>query len=60
MNTSKKKPAESQQESRVVGIRVPIDVARSFKAEAAQRGMKLNDLFEEMWASYKKSHKKAD
>lgn len=41
----------------IVGISLPPDVARSFKAEAARRGVSLKELFEEMWELYGKSPK---
>ena len=40
-------------QSQVVGFRLSRVTARDVKSEAASRGMKLNELFEEMWARYK-------
>lgn len=45
---------QRQQDSQIVGIRIPIALARDVKAEAARRGLKLNQLFGEMWDLYKK------
>lgn len=45
--------------SKVVGIRMPKDLAREVKTEAARRGVKLNQLFSEMWQLYKASPSKA-
>ncbi|MGE3709741.1 MAG: ribbon-helix-helix protein, CopG family [Hyphomicrobiaceae bacterium] len=41
----------------IVGISLSPDSARTFKAEAARRGMSLKELFEEMWELYAKSQK---
>jgi hypothetical protein len=40
-------------ERQVVGVSLPPDVARAFKAEAAQRTMSLRNLFIEIWTEYK-------
>jgi len=40
--------------SQVVGFRIPKRLARELKAEAAKRGLKLNQLLAEMWELYKK------
>lgn len=42
------------EESQVVGFRIRRALAREVKAEAGQRGLKLNELFEELWATYKR------
>lgn len=41
--------------SQVVGFRLSQATAREVKSEAAKRGMKLNELFEELWAQYKEA-----
>jgi predicted HicB family RNase H-like nuclease len=46
----------SSEESQVLGFRLDPKLARRVKAEAARRGMKLNTLFEELWADYEKNH----
>jgi hypothetical protein len=43
-------------ETQILGIRLPHDLAREVKAEAGLRGMKLNSLFEEMWALYRSKY----
>lgn len=49
------KTKTAQPESQVVGLRLSTEFAQEFKAEAALRGLKLNDLFQEMWKNYLKS-----
>jgi hypothetical protein len=39
--------------TQVVGFRLSLPIAREVKSEAAKRGIKLNALFEELWAQYK-------
>ena len=41
--------------SQVVGFRLSRVTAREVKSEAANRGMKLNELFEEIWEQYKEA-----
>lgn len=48
-----------REDSQVVGFRIPQDLARDVKAEAGRRGLKLNQLFAEMWELYKKQKPKA-
>lgn len=40
------------QGSQIVGFRLERDLARKVKAEAGRRGIRLNTLFEELWANY--------
>ncbi len=40
-------------ETQVVGFRLPRAFARELKAEAGRRGLKLNELFAELWKDYK-------
>lgn len=42
--------------TQLISLRLPPKVARDFKIEAAQRGMKLNALFEAMLAEYQQHH----
>jgi len=42
----------SHQNRKIVGFSLPPDMARAVKAEAAQRGLSLRKLFEEMWQLY--------
>jgi len=41
----------------VISLRLPPDVARAFRVEAAQRDMKLNALFEELFIDFQKRGK---
>ena len=43
----------------VVGFRLAPAIAREVKAEAARRGLKLNQLFAEMWTLYKRKRPEA-
>ena len=45
------------QGSQIVGFRLDTELARKVKAEAGRRGIRLNTLFEELWASYEKQPK---
>lgn len=47
------------QGSQIVGFRLNPELARSVKAEAGRRGIKLNVLFEELWANYENQPKPA-
>jgi len=52
---SKQQPSgASKDDSQVVGFRIPQLLARDVKAEAGKRGLKLNQLFAEMWELYRK------
>jgi hypothetical protein len=42
-------------ESIVISLRLPPDLARDFRTEAARRDMRLIKLFGEMWEQYKKA-----
>lgn len=46
-------------QSQIVGFRLDAALARTVKAEAGRRGIRLNTLFEELWASYEKQPKPA-
>ena len=37
----------------IVGIRLPPQLAYEFKLEAARRGLRVNQLFIEMWNDYR-------
>ncbi|MBR1120875.1 hypothetical protein JQ628_05045 [Bradyrhizobium lablabi] len=39
----------------IVGFSLSPEIARAVKAEAAQRGVSLRKLFEELWAEYEKT-----
>ena len=43
----------------IVGISMSPDMARKVKAEAAQRGLSLKKLFEELWTLYEQKRLKA-
>ncbi|HMS21116.1 MAG TPA: hypothetical protein PKK17_11095 [Sphingorhabdus lacus] len=45
------------QGSQIVGFRLDTELARKVKAEAGRRGIRLNVLFEELWAGYEKQAK---
>lgn len=51
---SKERPRRPHKDTRTIGFRLPFDLARSVKDEAARRGIMLNRLFEEMWELYQK------
>lgn len=44
-------------DSQIIGIRLPRELARNVKAEAARQGMKLNSFFEMLWTMYAKEQK---
>jgi hypothetical protein len=52
-----KKPSRSRN-AQIVGIRMTPETARAFKAEAATRGLRVNQLFAELWQTYQQSHTK--
>lgn len=52
-----KKPSRSQN-AQIVGIRMTPETARAFKAEAAKRGLRVNQLFAELWQTYQQSQTK--
>ncbi len=41
-----------QQNRKIIGFSLAPPMARAVKAEAAQRGLSLRKLFEEMWQLY--------
>ena len=47
----------SRESTRVIGIRLPEEVATAFKTEAAVRNVRLNELFQKMWELYRKAEK---
>lgn len=49
---SEERPRRPHRDTRTIGFRLSSDLARSVKDEAAQRGIMLNRLFEEMWELY--------
>jgi len=50
---------ENEQQTQVVGIRLPRQTAIAFKMEAAVRDVRLNDLFREMWELYRRTDRGA-
>jgi hypothetical protein len=57
METRKREP-ERKGTRQILGISLAPEMARAVKAEAAQRGLSLRKLFEEMWALYQTSKPK--
>jgi hypothetical protein len=51
--------AKKQETTQVVGVRMTPELAATFKSEAAKRRISGRRLFEEMWATYRKSGAKA-
>ena len=52
------KPRRKQQRTQnvqIVGIRMPPERAREFKTEAARRGLRVNQLFAELWQAYQQT-----
>lgn len=47
----------SNTQSTVISLRLRPELARDFKVEAASRGLKLNELFEEMLRVYRRNSK---
>jgi hypothetical protein len=39
----------------IIGLRLPLDMAKEVKAEAVQRRVSLKTLFSEIWLGYKKN-----
>lgn len=54
MSTRPDKSAKRQ----IVGFSIPPELAVNVKMEAAERGLSLRKLFEEMWDTYRKSRRK--
>jgi hypothetical protein len=48
-----KKAARSSDNTEIVGIRLTPKIANAFKAEAARRGLRVNQLFLELWEGYR-------
>jgi len=46
------RPRKRTQNVQIVGIRMPTERALAFKAEAARRGIPINQLFAELWQAY--------
>lgn len=40
------------QPRQIVGISLPPETARAFKAEAERRGIPIRQLFQELWSAY--------
>lgn len=53
-----RKALTSKDDSEIIGIRLPKDVAIDVKQEVARRGMKINRFFLELWNDYKKTKRK--
>jgi hypothetical protein len=51
---TEKKP-DTHGNRQIVGVSLDPAMARSFKSEAAERGLSLRKLFEEMWTLYKRT-----
>lgn len=49
---STQKPTERNRQ--ILGFSLPPELAREVKAEAAQRGLSLRRLFQELWQDYRK------
>lgn len=41
----------------IVGFSLSVEMARAIKAEAANRGLSLRELMEELWGLYQQSRK---
>jgi|GEM_PF-3140370 hypothetical protein len=54
MSTRERQP-DRKGTRQILGISLAPDMARAVKAEAAQRGLSLRKLFEEMWSLYEKA-----
>jgi len=52
MSTTPREAARSSDNTEIVGIRLTPQLANAFKAEAARRGLRVNQLFLEMWSDY--------
>ena len=53
MNCGSRTSVRTRQSTQVIEIRLPKQVA--FKKEAAERGMRLNKLFQEIWEFYRQA-----
>lgn len=45
-------PGDTPDRKQILGIRVTPKLRRSVKVEAAERGMTVAELFQEMWGMY--------
>jgi hypothetical protein len=52
--SSKKRRVRNSYSRQIVGFSISPEMAREVKTHAAQRGILLRTLFEEMWQIYKK------
>ncbi len=52
-NETPEKSSRHSDNTEIVGIRLTPKIANAFKAEAARRGLRVNQLFIEMWEGYK-------
>ena len=50
----------SDKTRQIVGFSISPELATQVKTEAAQRGLSLRRLFEEMWSTYEKARAKAE
>lgn len=48
---------KSNDNTQIIGFRLPKDMALEVKLEATERRIALKDLFAEMWERYKKQRK---
>ncbi len=55
---AKKNQTGRQANSRIIGVRLPTQLAIEVKAEAARRNIALNKLFLEMWDLYQQQARK--
>ena len=53
MNCGSRTSVRTRQSTQVIEIRLPKQVA--FKKEAAEQGMRLNKLFQEIWEFYRQA-----
>lgn len=52
------KKSSRSQNTQIIGIRMTPEMSRAFKAEAAKRGLRANQLFTELWKTYQQSRSK--
>ena len=55
--STNKTSRDTHQNRQIVGFSLSPEMAREVKTEAARRNISLRKLFEELWATYKKSEK---
>ena len=46
-----------QDDSQIIGFRLPVPIAKAVKVEAARRRIRLNALLVEMWELYRESRR---